>query len=300
VIGFLAFAGAMAMMEINNSKEAGGSKSAEAADTSAPALYRPRACRKRKDSSTQSLLPHQPKHIRPLPFDLMQRFVDQHHPNGIIVGCSGGKDSVATMDVCRRFLPNTKIVAYFMYIVKGLSFQEDYLSYLQRRYNIETIIRVPFAPYLAKWFRHGLFRHPTAESRAVKNVKFRDIDAYVRKVSGLHWIANGERACESVQRNAMLRQCDGVSEKRGRVFPLTYWNDAMVWQYLRQRKVALAPEYGKMGLGRSFASLHGGSQLAAVKRWYPEDFEKIVRVFPLCRVVVERWDARVKNARQQQ
>jgi phosphoadenosine phosphosulfate reductase len=252
-----------------------------------------------------------PVHVRPHPFSVIQGFAAAYNPPGIIVSLSCGKDSVACLDVCRKHLPpTTRIIAYFMYIVRGLSFQDEYLAYLQRRYKIETIYRVPFAPYLAKWYRRGLFRHATAESRKVHDVKFRHIDAWVRKQAGgdvagaagsvgsdFYWIANGERACESVQRNAMLRSCRGVSEARGRVFPLTYWSEAMVWQYLRQSKVAMAPDYGVMGLGRSFASLHGGGQLAAVKKFYPRDYAKILEVFPLAETVVLRFEAGLEEKR---
>jgi phosphoadenosine phosphosulfate reductase len=254
-------------------------------------LYKPRAVRKRSSNGAAvTKAPRRNKHVRPHPLDVTQRFANLYRPDGLLISLSGGKDSVCALAVCRRLFPNARIIAYFMYLVKGLSFQENYLAYLQRRFRIESILTFPYAPFLVKYFRHSRFRHPTAESAHVRNISFHDIDVYVRRKTGLHWIANGERACESVQRNAMLRHCDGIDEKRGRVFPLTYWNDSMVWQYLRHEHVALAPEYGAMGLKTSFTNLRG-EQLEAIRRCYPDDFRKIERVFPLCRLTVDRWES---------
>ena len=36
----------------------------------------------------------------------------------VLVGVSGGKDSVVTLDLCARFFPH--VVGFFMYLVKGL------------------------------------------------------------------------------------------------------------------------------------------------------------------------------------
>lgn len=230
-------------------------------------------------------------HLRPPPFEAIERAKQQHGVTDVAIYFSGGKDSVAALDVCYRHFGPGHVAAIFMYLVPGLRFQEQYLTYIQRLYSRPgcpplVVHRIPYAEHLALLFRANKFRHPTAAAK-VQRIPYRAIDAYVRKLTGWTWIANGERACESVQRNAMIRHCNAIDEGRGRFWPLAFWSDRMVLSYLRQRKIALAPEYSVMGLKRSFASLFG-YPLKKIREHYPDDFEKICEMFPLARAQLLR------------
>lgn len=60
--------------------------------------------------------------------------------DSVIVGFSGGKDSIVCLDLCMRYFQNVK--PYFMYLVPGLEFQEDMLRRYEARYGVE-ITRLP-------------------------------------------------------------------------------------------------------------------------------------------------------------
>ena len=200
--------------------------------------------------------------------------------NKILVGFSGGKDSAATLDLCFRYFP--VVQPYFMYIVKGLNFQERTLRYYEKRYHCK-IIRIPHF-MLSDFLQGGSFRLPDYTVPTVKTI---DIYNYLRSRTGIHWIAGGERMADSIVRNAMLKQSGAIDRFRGRVYPLAYWNKKQVLSYVKLRKLPLSLE--NRILGFSFRGLQG-ADMYKIKQAFPEDYEKIRRVFPLIEAAVKRYE----------
>ena len=198
--------------------------------------------------------------------------------DSVLVGFSGGKDSAATLDVCFRFFP--RVVPYFLYVVKGLEFQERILRYYEKRYGVE-ILRLPHF-MLGEIYRGGSFRMPDYN---VPNVKISDLYTYLRNTTGIYWIAAGERIADSIVRRAMIKQSGAIDKKRGRLYPLAYWNKAQVMSYIKMRHLPLSLE--NRVLGFSFAGLLG-KDLAKIKASFPADYAKIKEVFPLIDAAVKR------------
>ena len=128
----------------------------------------------------------------------------------ILVGVSGGKDSVVTLDVCTRFFKH--VVGYFMYVVKGLSFQEATLRFYEKKYGIE-IIRIPHFQ-TSDYMRYGIFRVPDEDVPIISTL---DCYNYLREKTGIYWIAAGERISDSVVRRAMIKHSSTIDTVRGRV-----------------------------------------------------------------------------------
>ena len=199
--------------------------------------------------------------------------------DSVIVGFSGGKDSIVTLDLCFRYFK--RVVPFFMYLVPNLSFQENMLKRYEDRYGTE-IIRLPHFE-CSEFLKYGSF---TMADWNVDIVGINDTYAYLRDLTGIHWIAAGERCADSIVRNAMIKKSGSIDYKRGRFYPLAYWKKNEVMQYIKQKKLYLSKE--QKDIGFSFRSL-AGNELSVIKELYPQDYEKILKVYPFAGAGVERF-----------
>lgn len=200
--------------------------------------------------------------------------------DSVIVGFSGGKDSIVTLDLCFRHFK--RVVPFFMYLVPGLEFQEKMLRWYENKYKTE-IIRIPHFE-VSEFLKYGSF---TLYDNNVDVVGITDTYEYIRQKTGIHWIAAGERCADSIVRNAMIKQSGSIDYKRGRFYPIAYWKKNDVMQYIKLRRLYLSPEQKKLGF--SFRSL-SGNELAVIKERYPNDYKKILRVYPFAGAAVERFE----------
>lgn len=200
--------------------------------------------------------------------------------DSVIVGFSGGKDSIVTLDLCFRYFKN--VVPFFMYLVPDLEFQEKTIKWYENKYNTE-IIRIPHFE-CSNFLKYGSF---TLSDWSVDIVGVNDTYEYLRQKTGIHWIAAGERCADSIVRNAMIKKSGSIDYQRGRFYPIAYWKKNEVLQYIKQKKLYISPEQRKIGF--SFRSL-AGSELSILKEMYPKDYEKILKVYPFAEAGVMRYE----------
>ena len=198
----------------------------------------------------------------------------------VLVGFSGGKDSVALLDLCTRYFDHVE--AFFMYLVPGLAFQEAALRHYEARLGVR-IHRVPHF-MLSEFLRYGTFRVEDFETPIVTT---REVYDYTRELSGCHWIACGERIADSTVRRALIKRTGSIDAKRGRLYPLADWTKADVLAYIKQRRLFLGQEHSKLGF--SFRGLDG-KEMATLKAAFPDDYERIRRWFPLVEGAVRRYE----------
>lgn len=198
--------------------------------------------------------------------------------DSVLVGFSGGKDSVVTLDLCMKYFKN--VVPYFMYLVKGLEFQEKTIRYYETKYDVE-MLRVPHF-MLSDFLRYGSFRMPDLDVPIIKTV---DLYNYMRNETGVYWICAGERISDSIVRRAMIKNSGTIDSKRGRIYPVAQWNKSNIMSYLKINKLPLSLE--NKTLGFSFRSLMG-EDMIKIKEYFPDDFEKIKRDFPLIEASIKK------------
>lgn len=209
--------------------------------------------------------------------------------DSVIVAFSGGKDSIVTLDLCFRFFKNVK--PFFMYICPDLSFQERMLQWYERKYDTE-IIRVPHMD-VSEYFHYGSFRigDPTFPI-----VSINDIYKWLRLENDIWWIAAGERINDSIVRRAMMKKSGSIDVQRGRFYPVAEWKKQEIMDYIKFHKLYLSEDSRKLGF--SFRSL-AGNELAMVKNVFPEDYEKIIHLYPFAEAGVKRYEEYEQRKKKQ-
>lgn len=198
--------------------------------------------------------------------------------DSVTVSFSGGKDSVVTLDLCSKHFK--RIEAFFLWYVPGLEFQEETLRRYESAYGI-TIHRLPHFE-LSDLLKHGTWRDPD-ETVSVLGVP--ELYDYVRSLTGVYWIAAGERIADSLVRRAMIKASGSIDFKRGRFYPLAEWTKKDVVDYIAKHRLRLGRDHDVLGF--SFAGPEGRA-LAKIKEHFPNDYEKIRRFFPDAEAAVIR------------
>ena len=191
--------------------------------------------------------------------------------DSVIVGFSGGKDSLVTLDLCVKYFKN--VAAYNLYTVPNLSFQERCLKTYEERYGIE-IIRLPH-PEVSERLRNGKFAPADDE---ISRIYFQDIYDYIRDLTGYFWIAGGERISDSIERNAMMKKSSSISFEMGRFYPIAYWKQKEVLNYIKVHKLP----YFDMKVG--FLP----EQLWEIREFFPNDWEKVLKMYPYMEIALEK------------
>lgn len=217
----------------------------------------------------------------------------------VCIGVSGGKDSIVTLALCRSRFASVR--GYFLYTIPGLSFQENFLCHLEKLYDC-PIDRLP-NPHLTSHFKSSTFRHPTARNRKVRHISIRDIENHLRSKHGtFQYVAVGEKGSDSMERQAMIRKCGGIDHARKRIYPLSFWNDSMVYSYIRQQRLPMPVDYHLLNQtadrklrDRSFVPF-ASDQLLVIRERYPDDYDRIMRFFPFLEANVFRYEQQLREA----
>ena len=198
--------------------------------------------------------------------------------DSVIVAFSGGKEPVVVLDMAFRYFK--KVQPFFMYICPDLSFQEKTLQWYEKRYQTE-IIRLPHMD-VSEFFRYGSFRAPDPTFPVIS---INDIYQYVRLKTDIWWIAAGERINDSIVRRAMMKKSGSLDVQRGRFYPVSMWKKREIIDYIKYHNLYLGQDSKKLGF--SFKSLWG-YELAMVKKYFPDDYAKIIKQYPFAEAGVLR------------
>ncbi len=216
-------------------------------------------------------------------------------PAGVIVGLSGGKDSLVTLDLCVRQFGPERVTAFHMYVVRGLRCVEDGLKRCERRYGI----RVLFVPHwrLGLAYKYATYMPHRSRADGWRDTKLVDVEQAVRAKLGAVWIAYGHRMNDSIERVGMLSKNGGLDQAGRRVYPLRSWNEASVVAYMRARQIVPPPKLTV--LKRSMTGVNFQEDtLIAIRDKYPDDFAKIVEKFPYLPAKLVRYELKKSSWKQ--
>lgn len=247
--------------------------------------------------------------------ELLSDAIRASRPAPLIVALSYGKDSLAVLDLAHAVgagIPGAKLAGFFLYLVPGLRCIAEREAWVRARYGIPPVPQLPHID-IPRFLTEGRGRMPVYAA-AKHELTIPALETRARELLGDGWIASGHRKQDSLQRRGMLSSLgkravkspaggfvvgpdgarvmvpdgsgsrDSFNAAQRRVYPLSEWVDADVRAYLAQRRVRLPVQWdgnAKMsGIELTRAALLG---LAAR---YPDDLERIFRVFPHARGLI--------------
>jgi 3'-phosphoadenosine 5'-phosphosulfate sulfotransferase (PAPS reductase)/FAD synthetase len=205
----------------------------------------------------------------------------------ILVSYSGGKDSLAVMDlVCRVFDPSA-VHAFMMEPIPGLRYTAQIALELADRHGIELKLYPHWTMLNAiggcMYCDGNIGRDDLLKS--CRHAKLADIHALARAgAGGVRSIAAGHKRADSLWRRRMMAI---PSAMRDIVCPLANWTRAQVLEYLASRKIPVPEDMGgtkylKNGIDfntRSVCWLYDNM---------PDDFERLQFVFPYVGAIIAR------------
>jgi len=232
----------------------------------------------------------------------------------VILSMSGGKDSVTTWCLLKEL--GLDVRPFYMQMIPGLSWIEDYLTYLEGHFGV-PILRVQH-PQTYHWLRtmggqppHRLgalrllqlprFDYPDVEDGVRWSLSARDLTAGGRKVpyeditrngpwKGA-WVAVGTRVADSPARRKSFGRLGWKRDGLRKLYPIYNFLKADLIDVLKRHEVRLSPCY-KM-FARSFDGVDFRF-LDAIRTDHPADYERIRQWLPL----IDAEFARVQFARK--
>jgi len=188
----------------------------------------------------------------------------------ILVAYSGGKDSLAVLDLCCRTWD--KVDAFFMWVVPGLECVERQLEYARKRWGI-TIHQFPhwIVPKMLRSGSYGPVRYDTVNPQ---DWKLRDVFDAALAESGCRLLATGAKESDSLWRRRYFTTW--AARWTDVVYPIRGWNKFDVLAYLKRRAIPIpkASEGNATGIDHSIPSLlwlHDN---------HPADFSRMLEHYP--------------------
>lgn len=199
----------------------------------------------------------------------------------LLIGLSGGKDSLCLCELVK--MAEITNVGYFnMEFLPDLRIQRELLEYACHRFNIpyEQIIRVPSEHFL-KCMHYSAFTWFSDKAKKdFPNVSRTDVfKSVAREHKGT--IVTGVKKADSLMMARMIKQNKGVC-----LYPIQDWDlkDVLTFMKLRNIEIPQLTKKGCRGVGIS-----DDNDLFFILENYPDDFEKIERVFPFVRAAILKY-----------
>lgn len=191
-----------------------------------------------------------------------------------IIYFSTGKDSVVMLDLCSKYFDLNKCKIIFQYINR-LKYKDDYINKISDRYKTE-IIQLPH-PDLARIYKSGTFG---CKKQELNVSNYGDYDNSLRDNYKIKYMAYGYKQTDGMSRRGLiLKSVNGVDKKNSKIYPVAYYSNAMIFEYVKRNRLILPPEYnyGYRDINALFVKEH----IIWLRKYFYEDYLSVKEQFPL-------------------
>ena len=194
------------------------------------------------------------------------------------------KDSIVLLDLCYKKFK--RVIVVFMYLVKDLEHIMRYYNYAKAKYPNIEFVQVP---------HYALFNYIKTGYMGIRqNTKQRqwtlsDITDKLREKIGVEWACYGFKQSDSLNRRLMLRSyTDGkeaINWKTKKFYPLSTYRNKEIMDFILDHRLK-NPEVCGTNKQPSGVDIEDIEYQKYLKELFPEDLEKIYKVFPMARIVM--------------
>ena len=205
--------------------------------------------------------------------------------------CSFGKDSLVLLDLLYpRF---KRLLCVFMYFVKDLEHINRWIRWAKAKYPNAEFIQVPHWN-LTYILRSGLY---CVANPNVRLMTLADVVKAMRLKYGIGYCFLGMKKADGMNRRLMLKGYeDSYYENAGLVYPLADWTQKDILAYMRQHNL---PEPIRYSLKASSGVGFNEDCLLWMRENFPQDLEKIYKVFPMAERVLFEYDRKQEELKEE-
>jgi phosphoadenosine phosphosulfate reductase len=193
----------------------------------------------------------------------------------VVVAFSGGKDSLALLDLCVKAFARVHVV--HLYFVPGMSWTRQQLALVRERYGIEPLLYP--APDLVWALKRGVYCDVWRMDDIQDSIGYMDIFALAAQDLGCQIVMTGRKRIDGMRTEAHLKRTEGII-----VQPLFDWRTEDVLAYLAVNKIPLPRSDGR----RSSSFDMTVPNLLWLYDHARDDFELIAKLLPYIRAVPKR------------
>lgn len=170
-----------------------------------------------------------------------------------------------------------------MYLVDNLEHIEKYLIWAKKKYNVEYKKYPHFM--LPTYFNNSYYK--LHNNKKVPNIKLADIEEQAKQDFNCQWVVYGSKKSDSLNRRLMLKTylLEAINLETKKIYPLTDWKKEHCLKYIKANKLPMPISYGHENSKSSGVGIDAQTLLFC-KKYYPNDYEKILKVFPFLEVTI--------------
>lgn len=183
----------------------------------------------------------------------------------VLVSYSGGKDSLAVLDMCLRNFP--RVETFLMSFLPGMRFYAEKIAWVQEQFGV--ICREYPSWLLYKCIRNAPYSDPKLKYDDLPQWSLGEVYALARADSGIRLIAHGAKFADSPWRRRTLTA--KMKDDADVIYPLATWTKRDVVAFCARRGIPVPEQMGCDLTERNLFNMH---------EKYPDDYERICQVFP--------------------
>jgi sulfate adenylyltransferase subunit 2 len=218
------------------------------------------------------------------PFEIIKK-VREQTSDIVLFHSACGKDSIVLLDMLSKVFE--KVQPVFMYIVKDLEHIQKYIYYAECKYQVKFIQTPHFV--LSNILKNGILGIKANPKQKLFTLS--KIAQNITENTKIEWQIYGFKQSDGLNRRLMLKtyDCEAISYKSKKAYPLSTFKNIDCLNYIKHFNLIYPQNYGIKDRS-SDLNIADPLVLSWVKKFYPNDYMKIINIFPECDVILWRYE----------